>query len=109
MNSQEIETALRYQIPIIILIWNDSEYGLIKWHQQKAFGRESHIRFNNPDFIKYAESFGAKGFRIESASELVPTLEAAKACGTVAVIDCPVDYSVNMQFTERMGQLVCPI
>lgn len=109
MNSQEIETAVRHQVPIIILIWNDSEYGLIKWHQQKKFGRPSHISFNNPDFIKYAESFDAKGFRVESAGELTSIIEAAKTCGTVAVIDCPVDYSVNMQFTERMGQLVCPI
>ena len=109
MNSQELETAMRYNIPIIVMIWRDNEYGLIRWHQQKAFGRASHISFNNPDFIKYAESFGARGFRVEDAKDLQAVIKEARDCGTVAVIDCPVDYSVNMQFTEKMGKLVCPI
>lgn len=109
MNSQELETAIRYNIPIIVMIWKDDEYGLIRWHQQKEFGRPSHIAFNNPDFVKYAESFGAKGFRVEDANDLQAIIKEARNCGTVAVIDCPVDYSVNMQFTEKMGKLVCPI
>ncbi len=109
MNSQEIETALRIGTPIVILIWNDSEYGLIKWHQLRHFNRPSHIDFNNPDLVKYAESFGAKGYRIESAADLVPTLKRAIADDTVVVIDCPVDYSENMKLTEKLGQLVCPI
>ena len=109
MNSQEIETALRIGTPIVILIWNDSQYGLIKWHQLRHFGRPSHIDFNNPDLVKYAESFGAKGYRIESAGDLVPTLKQAIADNTVVVIDCPVDYSENMKLTEKLGQLVCRI
>lgn len=109
MNSQEIETAMRIKTPIIILIWNDQGYGLITWHQMKAFGRKSHTDFTNPDFVKYAESFGAKGYRVKSAEELVPTLKQAIADDTVVIIDCPVDYSVNMEFTARMGKLVCPI
>jgi acetolactate synthase-1/2/3 large subunit len=109
MNSQEIETALRYNIPIIILIWTDREYGLIKWHQLRRFGRDTHIGFNNPDFVKYAESFGAKGYRIEKADDLIPTLEQARKDNTVVVIDCPVDYSENMKLTEKLGKLVCPI
>ena len=109
MNSQEIETALRIKTPIIILIWNDSKYGLIEWHQMKAFGRSSHIDFNNPDFVKYAESFGAKGYRIESTEQLLPTLKQAIADDTVVIIDCPVDYSENMKLTAKLGELVCPI
>ena len=109
MNSQEIETALRIGTPIVILIWRDNEYGLITWHQMKAFGRKSHTGFTNPDFVRYAQSFGAKGLRVEAADELVPVLREAIAEDTVVVIDCPVDYSVNMEFTNRMGQLVCPI
>ena len=109
MNSQELETAMRYNIPIVVMIWRDDEYGLIKWHQLKEFGRPSHIDFKNPDFVKYAESFGAKGFRVEDATELQGIIKEALNCGTLAVIDCPVDYSVNMQFTEKMGKLVCPI
>ena len=109
MNSQELEVAMRHNIPIIVMIWRDDEYGLIRWHQQKEFGRPSHIGFSNPDFVKYAESFGARGFRVEDASDLQTVIKEARDCGTVAVIDCPVDYSVNMQFTEKMGKLVCPI
>ena len=109
MNSQEIETALRIGTPIIILIWNDSKYGLIEWHQVKKFGRPSHIEFTNPDFVKYAESFGAKGYRVRSADELAPTLRQAIADDTVVVIDCPVDYSENMKLTEKLGKLQCRI
>lgn len=109
MNSQEIETAMRIGTAIIILIWNDSKYGLIKWHQDRRFGRDTQIEFNNPDFVMYAESFGAKGYRIESAGDLLPTIKQAIADDTVVLIDCPVDYSENMKLTEKLGNLVCPI
>ncbi|NOY17502.1 MAG: acetolactate synthase large subunit [Gammaproteobacteria bacterium] len=109
MNSQEIETALRIGTAIVIIIWTDAQYGLIRWHQMRTFGRPSHIDFNNPDFIKYAESFGAKGYRIESVSDLVPTIKKAIMDDTVVIIDCPVDYSENMKLTEKLGELVCPI
>ncbi len=109
MNSQEIETAMRIGTPVIILVWNDSKYGLIEWHQLRHFGRSSHIDFTNPDVVRYAESFGAKGYRVESTADLVPVLRQAIADDTVVVIDCPVDYSENMKLTEKLGQLVCPI
>ncbi len=109
MNSQEIETAMRIGVAMIILVWNDSKYGLIKWHQDRRFGRDTQIEFNNPDLVKYAESFGAKGYRIESAAELLPTIKQAIADDTVVLIDCPVDYSENMKLTEKLGNLVCPI
>ena len=109
MNSQEIETALRIGVAVVILVWNDSKYGLIKWHQDRRFGRETQIEFNNPDFVKYAESFGARGYRVETASQLLPTLQQAIADDTVVLIDCPVDYSENMKLTEKLGNLVCPI
>jgi acetolactate synthase-1/2/3 large subunit len=109
MNSQEIETALRIGTPVVVLIWNDGQYGLIRWHQEKHFGRSSHIDFNNPDFVKYAESFGAKGYRIESTRELVPIIRQAVHEQTVSIIDCAVDYSENMKLTAKLGELVCPI
>jgi acetolactate synthase I/II/III large subunit len=109
MNSQEIETALRMGTAFVILIWNDSEYGLITWHQLRTFGRPSHIAFKNPDFVKYAESFGAKGYRVERAEDLVPTLKKALADNTVVIIDCPVDYSENMKLTERLKTLKSPL
>ena len=59
--------------------------------------------------MQYAESFGAKGYRVEAATELVPILKQAIADNTTVVIDCPVDYSENMKLTEKLGTLVCPI
>lgn len=109
MNSQEMETALRIGTAIVILVWNDSQYGLIKWHQLRRFGRETNIGFGNPDFVAYAQSFGAKGYRIEHAEQLLPTIEQAITDNTVVLIDCPVDYSENMKLTEKLGNLVCPI
>ena len=109
MNSQEIETAVRQKTPFVVLIWNDSEYGFITWHQLRHFGRTSHIAFGNPDFVKYAESFGAKGYRVEKTADLVPILKRALADDTVAIIDCPVDYRENMKLTERLQKLVSPV
>jgi len=109
MNSQEIETALRIGVPIVILIWSDGAYGLIEWKQMNAFGRPSHVKFNNPDFVKYAEAMGAKGYRIERAGDLLPTLQRALADDTVSIIDCPVDYSENLKLTGKLGEMVCPI
>jgi len=105
MNSQELETALRLGLAFVVLIWTDEKYGLIEWHQNRRFGRPSHVDFRNPDLVRYAESFGARGYRVESAAELVPILRQALAQDTVAVVACPVDYAENMKLTQRLGQL----
>lgn len=109
MNVQEIETAVRCKTPIVILIWNDSAYGLIEWKQMNQFGRKSHIDFSNPDFVKLAESFGARGYRIGEGQALLPTLQEALSNNEVSVIDCPVDYSENLKLTSKLGEMVCPI
>ncbi len=106
MNSQEIETAMRLNTAIVILVWNDGAYGLIEWKQMNQYGRKSHVNFNNPDLVKYAESFGAKGYRIEKTEDLLPTLKQALADNTVSIIDCPVDYSENMKLTAKLGETV---
>lgn len=109
MNSQEIETAMRLGTPIVILIWTDSAYGLIEWKQNVQFGRTSNIKFNNPDFVKYADAFGAKGYCVKSADELLPILNEAMNDGSVSIIECPVDYSENMKLTDKLGKIVCPV
>jgi acetolactate synthase-1/2/3 large subunit len=108
MNSQEIETAMRCRTPLVVLIWNDNSYGLIEWKQMNEFRRTSHVRFGNPDFVQYARSFGAQGFRVERTAELPAILDEALASDTVSIIDCPVDYRENIKLTEQMGTLVCP-
>jgi acetolactate synthase I/II/III large subunit len=105
MNSQEIETALREGAPFAVLVWVDDEYGLIKWKMELELGRSSGMRFGNPDFITYAESFGARGYRIGAADELLPVLREALALDTVSVIACPVDYSANLALTRALGEL----
>ena len=108
MNSQEIETAMRINTPIVILVWNDGGYGLIEWKQMNTYGRPSHVRFNNPDLIQYAESFGAKGYRISHSEQLMPVLQQALADNTVSIIDCPVDYSENLRLTDKLGEMISP-
>ena len=108
MNSQEIETAMRLNIAIVILIWNDASYGLIEWKQQNQFGRTSHVKFTNPDFVQYAHSFGAYGVKIEHTEQLIVELKAALDRNTVTIIDCPVDYRENLKLTEKLGQLTLP-
>ena len=105
MNSQEIETAVRERIPLVVLIWEDGGYGLIEWKLDLELGEHHYVKFGNPDIVKYAESFGAKGYRINSADELLPTLRAALADDGVSLICCPVDYSENLRLTDRLGEL----
>ncbi|BBP44664.1 acetolactate synthase [Thiosulfatimonas sediminis] len=109
MNSQEIETALRCNTPFVILIWNDSQYGLIEWKQRRRFGRSAYIDFKNPDFVRYAQSFGADAVRIEKAEQLLPALQKALKSPTVTVIDCPVDYSQNDRLTTLLGNVLSEI
>jgi acetolactate synthase-1/2/3 large subunit len=105
MNSQEIETAVRERIPLVVLIWEDGGYGLIEWKMDLELGEHYYVKFGNPDIVKYAESFGAKGYRINSAEELLPTLKAALDEDGVSLICCPVDYSENLRLTDRLGEL----
>ena len=105
MNSQEIETAVREQIPLVVLIWEDGGYGLIEWKMDLELGDHYYVSFGNPDVVSYAESFGAKGYRINGAEELLPTLKTALDDDGVSLIACPVDYSENLRLTERLGQL----
>ncbi|MFB3787106.1 MAG: acetolactate synthase large subunit [bacterium] len=109
MNCQELETAVRYNVPIVALVWRDNTFGLIKWKQHNQFGRYSHVDFGNPDIVKFAESFGCAAFRVEAADELRPILEDAFNQNRPAVIDCPVSYQENELLTERLGKLVCPL
>ncbi|HEV8715799.1 MAG TPA: acetolactate synthase large subunit [Candidatus Binatia bacterium] len=105
MNSQELETAVRLGLPIVIVICNDGSYGLIGWKQQARFGREAFVKFGNPDFVCYAESFGARGYRVEAADDLPYILQEAFVQRGPVVIDCAVDYSENLTLTEKLRKL----
>ena len=105
MNCQEFETALRVKTPFVTLIFNDSSYGLIKWKQQEQYNDSSFVDFTNPDFVKFAESMHAIGYRITKAEDLIPTLEKAFEQTVPVIIDCPVDYSENMKLSEHLKKM----
>ena len=93
MNSQELETAVRLKLNLVVLILDDNGYGMIRWKQAVDHFTDWGLTFGNPDFVKYAEAYGAKGSRVEATEDLVPTLEAAFAGGGVHVVTVPIDYS----------------
>ena len=95
MNSQEMETAVRLGLNLVVIILNDSAYGMIRWKQAVDGFEDFGMRFGNPDFVRYAEAYGAKGSRVTSVEALVPTIEAAFAGGGVHLLDVPIDYSEN--------------
>lgn len=109
MNCQELETACRLGLSLVNVIFRDDGYGVVRWKQLNRFGRESGVSFGNPDFAKLAEAFGARGYRVEAASELRPILEEALTYPGPSVVDVPVDYTENVKLAERMGHPVCPI
>ena len=95
MNSQELETAVRLGLNIVVLVIRDEAYGMIKWKQANMGLENFGLDYGNPDFVKYAESYGAVGHRVNSADSLRQTLEAAHQEPGVHVIDVPVDYTEN--------------
>ncbi|HBF96997.1 MAG TPA: acetolactate synthase large subunit, partial [Alphaproteobacteria bacterium] len=110
MNVQELETAVRYKLNVVAMVWVDGEYGLIKWKQQDAFdGKHSKLDFGNPDFEKLAEAFGMWGKTLTSADQIKPALEEAFRQEGPAIIAVPVDYAENRKLTARLGQVAIPI
>jgi acetolactate synthase I/II/III large subunit len=109
MSMAEIETAVREHMPFVILVWVDGGYGLIRWKEEITLGRSAAVSFQNPDFVMLAESYGAKGYQIGSAAELLPTLQKALADDAVSIVACPVDYTENGRLIERLGALTEPI
>jgi acetolactate synthase I/II/III large subunit len=97
MNSQELETAVRLSLNLVVLILEDQAYGMIRWKQAVDKLPDWGLTFGNPDFVKYAESYGARGWRVEKADGLAPALEAAFNAGGVHLITVPIDYSENIR------------
>jgi acetolactate synthase-1/2/3 large subunit len=110
MNSQELETALRYNVPVVILVLNDNAFGFIKWKQRcKGFPCFA-LDYSNPDFIKYAESFGAVGMKVKEGDDLSKLLHRAFLMKKPVIIECPIDYSVNFEaFSGELENIVCEI
>jgi len=108
MNSQELETAVRLGLDLVVVILRDNAYGMIKW-KQAAMGFDTYgLDYGNPDFVEYARSYGAKGIRIESVDSFLPTLQEALDSEGVTVIELPVDYSENEKtLIQELEQKTC--
>ena len=110
MNAQDIETAVRYKLNVVALVWMDGEYGLIKWKQQNSFnGRQSDLKFSNPNIELWAKSFGASGKTRKNTSEFLPALKKALQQEGPAVIGIPIEYRENMKLSARLGKIEFPI
>lgn len=108
MNSQELETAVRLGLDLVVLVLRDDAYGMIKWKQTGMGFENFGLDYGNPDFVAYAESYGARGIRVESNESLLPTLKEALDSKGVNVIELPVDYSENEKtLIEELEQKTC--
>ncbi|MCG8651025.1 MAG: acetolactate synthase large subunit [Pirellulales bacterium] len=101
MNSQELETAVRLGLQLVILVLRDDAYGMIKWKQSNMGLANFGLDYGNPDFVKYAESYGAHGYRVESSSQLLQLMQQCHATAGVHLIEVPVDYSENDQILNH--------
>ncbi|HEY7383208.1 MAG TPA: acetolactate synthase large subunit [Beijerinckiaceae bacterium] len=107
MNSQELETAVRLKLDLVVLILDDSAYGMIRWKQAVDNFPDWGLTFGNPDFVRYAEAYGAKGWRVGATEDLAPTLETAFSQGGVHLVAVPVDYSENTRvLVEELSKRV---
>ena len=95
MNSQELETCVRLKLNIVVLVLNDGSYGMIRWKQGGAGFDDWGLKFGNPNFVDYTNSYGATGHRLSSAKDLIPMINQAFKTGGTHLIDVPIDYSQN--------------
>ena len=110
MNSQELETAVRLGLNLVVLVLNDAAYGMIRWKQDQLGFPDYGLTFSNPDFVTYAKSYGAPGHRVERSADLVAVLNAAFEAGGVHLVDLPVDYSENKKvLIDELGAKVCEL
>jgi acetolactate synthase-1/2/3 large subunit len=109
MNVQEMETAKRIGSKIVVMVWEDNEYGLIAWKQETLFGRHTDLRFGNPDWRKLADAFDWNGHYVASSRELAGTLEQAFNEGGPSLVVIPIDYRENALLTQKLGEIQCPI
>jgi acetolactate synthase-1/2/3 large subunit len=109
MNVQEMETARRLDADITLMVWEDGGYGLISWKQEDEFGRHTDLAFDNPDWLKLAESFGWQGQYVVNARDLRPAIDAALAHRRPSLIVIPIDYRENPLLTQRLGEIRCAI
>jgi len=110
MNSQEMETSVRLGLNLLVLVLRDDSYGMIRWKQAANNFPDWGLEFGNPDFVLYAESYGASGHRVKATEDFVPLLERCFTEGGVHLVEVPVDYSENKRvLIDELAERVCLI
>ncbi len=109
MNVQEMETAARLGINIVVCVWVDQKYGLIEWKQDNSYGKHTDLNFTNPDFAKLAELFGWEGINVDKAEDLKPAFEEAFAAGKPALVAVQTANEENNKLTKRLGEILCTL
>ncbi|MDH3257808.1 MAG: thiamine pyrophosphate-dependent enzyme, partial [Nitrospinota bacterium] len=108
MNSQEMETAVRLKLDLVVLILRDDAYGMIKWKQAGMGFKDFGLDYGNPDFVKYAQAYGAEGHRLESTEQLASCLKKCLNTPGVHLVEVPVDYSENERvLIEELNAITC--
>jgi len=109
MNVQEMETASRLGVSIVVMVWEDGGYGLISWKQEQQFNSHTELEFTNPDWLGLARAFGWHGHVVTASRDLEATLEAAFEEEEPSLVVVPIDYEENMRLIKHLGEIVCPI
>jgi acetolactate synthase-1/2/3 large subunit len=105
MNVQEMETARRLNSDIVVMVWEDGEYGLIAWKQDNEFGRHTDLAFGNPDWLGLAAAFGWNGHYCPNSRDLVATLSTALGESGPSLVVIPIDYRENKLLTQKLGEI----
>jgi len=109
MNVQEMETAKRINSNIVVLVWEDNEYGLIAWKQETHFGRHTDLSFGNPDWKQLASAFGWHGHYVSNSEDFAGALESAFNEDGPSLVVIPIDYRENNLLTKKLGEITCTI
>jgi len=109
MNVQEMETAKRLKVNIVVLVWEDNEYGLIAWKQENEYSTHTDLSFGNPDWLQLSKAFGWHGHQINNSENLLGALEVAFQETGPSLISIPIDYRENAKLSKRLGSIACPI
>jgi acetolactate synthase-1/2/3 large subunit len=108
MNVQEMETARRLNVDIVVLVWEDGGYGLIEWKQENEFNRHTDLAFSNPDWLELASAFGWNGHRVDNSKDLAGVLQTALQESGPSLVTIPIDYRENSLLTKRLGEMTNP-
>ena len=109
MNVQEMETATRLKSNIVVMVWEDNEYGLIAWKQESHFGHHTDLAFGNPDWLGLAKAFDWHGHYVHNSADLEGELEAAFQEQGPSLVVIPIDYRENQLLTKKLGEITCTI